>query len=355
MRKVLLGIIAALLTTTAVADITFMVPQKPGQGTSAWAEIVAKEFQKAPAMKGEKIIISYNPGARDMAGFNKFHKTERFKDDVVMVSHGGNGISYVQENVKYDYNEYSSVCHQNLNIIVAKHKGVDENDGISHVAGSGMVPEGIAIALMIGGPGWTTEEYIIIFKEHVTWINGLSGSERHLAFTRGEVLATRANPAQYKSKVQPLIDEGKVETWMHHGVLNIETGKSEDDINYPGYRFEDVYEAKWGQAPSGDLYDAYTMIHTWRDSIQKALWVNKGNPNTDRLRLACKQMSMNPESVAILEKKIGKYSWVTGTDGDKTVEILKGMITEPALKALVKFNTEALGLASVYKEDLITK
>jgi len=37
-----------------------------------------------------------------------------------------------------------------------------------------------------------------------------------------------------------------------------------------------------------------------------------------------------------------------------TVAILKGMITEDALRSLVKFNREALGLASVYKEELVT-
>jgi len=350
-----LTLTAALFTTTAIADITFMVPQKPGQGTSVWAEIVSKEFMKAPAMKGERIVISYNPGTRDMAGFNKFHQTERFKDDTVMVSHGGNGISYVQENVKYDYDQYSSVCHQNLDIIMAKRTGVNEDEGISHVAGSGMVPEGLAIAMMIGGPGKTVDEYIAIFNDKVTWVNGLKGSERHLAFSRGEILATRANPAQYKSKIQPMVDEGKAETWIAHGVLDIATGKSGEDKNYPGKRFEDVYEAKWGQAPSGELYDAYTMIHTWRDSIQKALWVNKGNPNTDRLRLACKQMAENPDSIAVFLDKIGDYDWVVGKDGDKTVSILKGLITHDALTALVKFNREALGLRSIYKAELVSK
>jgi len=181
----------------------------------------------------------------------------------------------------------------------------------------------------------------------------MSGGERRLAFNRGELLGSRENPAAYKSKVEPIIAEGNAETWFHHGVLDITTGTHKDDPNHLGKRFEDVYEAKWGVAPSGDLYDAYTMIHTWRDSIQKALWVNKGNPNTERLRLACKQMAENPESAAIFEKKIGKYDWVIGEDGNRTIEILGNMTTETALKTLVKFNTEALGLKSVYKAELV--
>jgi len=334
------------------ADVTLMVPQKPGKGTSQWAGIIAKELAKTDALKGENIVISYNPGARDQAGFNKFHKTERFKDNTIMVSHGGNGISYVQENVKYDYNAYDSICHQNLNIIVAKHKDVNEDNGFSFAAGSGMVPEGLSIAMMIGGPGKTVDEYIAIFKDKVTWVNGKG---RRLAFAKKELLGTRENPAAYKSKVLPLVKEGKVETWYHHGVLDLTTGKPGNDVNYPGLRFEEVFKAKWGVLPTGDLYDAYTMIHTWRDSIQKALWVNKGNPNTAKFRQACTEMSKNPESIAILKKKIGKYDWVIGEDGNKTVSILKGMTTESALKALVKFNKQALGLASVYKANLVAK
>ena len=345
--------VATAVTTVAVADIELMSPQKPGSGTSVWANIVATEFAKAPALEGENVVISYNPGARDMAGPNKFHTTKRFEDNVIMISHGGNGISYVQENVKYNYKDYDSVCHQNLNIIMGKHKGVNENEGISHAAGSGMVPEGLAIAMMIGGPNKTVDEYINIFNDKVTWINGLKGSERHLAFTHAELTATRANPAQYIAKIQPLVDAGKVDTWLHHGILDIETGKTNDDPNYLGKRFEDVFEAKWGEKPSGELYGAYALIHSWRDAIQKALWVNKGNPNTAKFRKACSQMANNPESIAVFNAKIGKYDWVVGEDGNKTIDVLHSLITKDALTALVKFNKEALGLNSVYKPEMV--
>lgn len=346
-----LGVTLCAKQAQAQENIIFMVPQKPGKGTSQWTEIVLQELRKTPALRGYNLIIDYNPGARDMAGPNKFHNSERFKDNVVLVSHGGNGISYVQENVDYDYTKYDSVCHQNLNIIVAKRKGIDEDLGFSFASGSGMVPEGISLALMIGGPGKTVEEYINIFNNKVVWVNGVSGGRR-LAFARGELLGTRENPAAYKSKVLPLIEQGVAETWYHHGVLDIETGKHVGDPNYPGLRFEEVFKEKWGEYPSGELYDAYVMIHTWRDAIQKALWVNKGNPNTKLLRIACQQMANNPESQAIFKKKIGEYDWIIGEDGNKTIEILRGMTTEPTLKALVKFNKEALGLRSVYKPKL---
>ncbi len=330
----------------------FVVPQKPGKGTSQWTNIVLKELRKTPAMRNKNLVINYYPGARDMTGPNKFHTHLRQQSHIVLVSHGGNGISYVQEKVKYDYTKYDSICHQNLNIIVAKRTGVKPDHGFSFASGSGMVPEGIAIALMIAGPNLSLDQYIHVFNSKVTWVNGVSGGRR-LAFARGELLGTRENPAAYKSKVVPLIKEGFAETWFHHGVLDIATSKHVDDVNYPGFRFEEVFKKKWGAYPKGELYDAYKMIHSWRDSIQKALWVNKGNKNTKLLRTACKQMSENPESVAILEKKIGKYKWVIGEDGNKTIRILKSMTTQKALSALVKFNREALGLHSIFKPELL--
>jgi hypothetical protein len=327
-----------------------MSPQKPGKGTSVWANIVATEFAKA---LGEDVRVTYNPGARDIAGFNKFHTTERFKDNVIMVSHGGNGIAFLQENVLYDYSQYDSVCHQNLNIIMAKTKGLNEDDGISHAMGSGMVPEAFAIAMMVGGPGLSVDQYISIFREKVGWISGMKGSERDLAFARGELTSTRQNPAKYLAKVMPLVNSGKAETWLHHGILDIQNGGHKDDPNYPGKRFEDVFEAKWGEKPSGELYDAYTLVHSWRDAIQKALWVNKGNPNTLKYRMACEKMARDPDSIKIFEKKIGKYDWVIGEEGNKTIDILTKLTTENALKTLVKFNTEALGLASIYKPERV--
>ena len=97
MRKLVMSLAMVLgMTSTASADYTFVVPQKPGGGTTVWTEIVAKEL--APFL-GEKIIIKTIPGARDIPGFNKFHNDLQKDDKTVMVSHGGNGVSFLQENV----------------------------------------------------------------------------------------------------------------------------------------------------------------------------------------------------------------------------------------------------------------
>ena len=49
----ILTTLAVLLgfSTSAVADYTMIVPQKPGGGTSQWAQIVATEMEKYLAGK----------------------------------------------------------------------------------------------------------------------------------------------------------------------------------------------------------------------------------------------------------------------------------------------------------------
>jgi len=348
MKRLLTSLIVALgIATPALADYTFVVPQKPGAGTTVWTEIVAKELEP---FLGEKINLKLIPGARDIPGFNEFHNNLRFDDKTVMVSHGGNGVSFLQEDVDYDYRDYESVGLMNLNIIAGKAKGADM-DKPSFAAGSGMVPEAFAFTQLICGPQKTVNDYIACFQDNVTWVKGMSGAERRLAFKRGELNGTRENPAAYKKHVE---SNSNAEIWFHHGILQAD-GSHADDPNYPGFQFEDLYKARWGVAPSGDMYDAYKLVKSFRDGMQKALWVNAGNPNKQKLVDALTAMANDPTAVANIQKKVGKYEWKIGVDGDAHRDTLMTFITRDALQTLVKFNREALGLASVDKIELANK
>ena len=340
MRKLFL--VFALMASAAHADYTMVVPQKPGGGTSVWAEIVAKELEK---YLDEDINIKHIPGARDIPGFNKWHNEMRDDDKVIMVSHGGNGVSFLQEEVDYDYRQYESIGLMNLNIIAGKRIGADMSQP-SFAAGSGQTPEAYAFTMLICGPLLMIESYISCFQDNVTWVKGMSGSERRLAFKRGELTGTRENPAAYKKHVEP---DPKAEIWFHHGILQ-EDGTHADDPNYLGYQFEELYKRKWGTYPKGDMYDAYKLVKSFRDGMQKALWVNKGNPNAKILQDALRKMSNNSESRAIIEKKVGKYEWKIGAEGNAHRDTLMTFITQSALEDLVVFNIVALGLNSVLKD-----
>jgi hypothetical protein len=351
MKKLLIGATVALslMVQSAMADYIFVVPQKPGSGTSVWTAIVAGELEKH---LGEKIKIQHIPGANDIPGFNKFHNELQNDDKVVMVSHGGNGVSYLVNEVDYDYYQYDPIGMMNLTIINGHQKDFNPYTGkIVFAAGSGTRPDMMAHILLKGGPGLTMTRAKELFETEITYVKGMNGGEKRLGYQRGELNVTRESTAGY-NKFFATAPYSSV--WFSHGVFNIETGEIDSDPNYPGQSIHEVFEKKWGVRPQGEFWDAYVLARNFRDVLQKALWTRKGNPNTERLRAAFVAMSKDPESMAKIYKQTGKYDWVIGDDMVRAVDILRGQITHQAYGNLVDF-LQFTGTPAIFKEELIIK
>lgn len=349
--KKLLAILALSVAGLAHADYTMIVPQGPGNGTSVWAAIVAKGLEKH---LGEKIVIQHIPGAKDIPGFNEYHNKLRFDNKTIMVSHGGNGVSYLVDKIDYDYKHYDSIGMTNLNIVLGKRAETDvSKDRIKIAGGSGLEPDGMAIAMLMCGNLPKTEDYRKCWDKRVVWVNGVNGGERRLGFQRGEFNTTRESVAAWFKFYQGL-PENKL--WFHHGLYDLKTGKQVDDPNFPkGYQFEDVFKQMHGVAPKGEFYEAYALERSFRDVLQKALWVNKGNPNTEKLRNALKAMINDKESRVELEKDTGKYEWIIGEEGNQVVGKLRKNITPDKLKNLVWWHDNAYKFQSVYKPELLVQ
>ena len=88
----------------------------------------------------------------------------RFDNETILVSHGGNGISYLMEPVQYNYLDWESIGQMNLNIIVGANETV-KSDEVSMAAGSGMTPEIMAITLLLTGPN---QDPIEVFNKNIT-------------------------------------------------------------------------------------------------------------------------------------------------------------------------------------------
>lgn len=349
MKKILIAMaLSTCIAVSALAEtFTFVVPQKPGSGTTVWTEIVLKEL--ARFMPGHTLKLRNFPGARDIPAVNAFQNELRFDDTIIMVSHGGNGVSFLQENVDYNYADWESIGMMNLNIIVGKRLDADL-DNIVFASNPGRVPDAMALALLLCGKLDSIAEYTTCFKSKVTFVPGFSkGGDRRLAFKRGELTVDRENPAAYKKHIAP---NEEAEVWFHHGILQAD-GSHADDVNYPGLQMEILYEQKWGEAPSGPMYDAYVLVKSFRDAMQKAFWVNAGNPNAELLQKALLEMSKDPQAIAAIQKKVGKYEWVIGKEGNARRDTLMSFVTEDALRDLVEFSNEALNIAAIYKESIL--
>ena len=211
------------------------------------------------------------------------------------------------------------------------------------------------MAMLVCGPqkNGSIDAYLACWKKRVTWVNGVKGNEKRLGFLRGEFNTTRESPAAWFKFYSGADVSALNEVWYTHGVYDLANKKQIADINFPGTQFEDVYKKTWGELPKGELYEAYRLTRNWRDVIQKSLWVNKGNPNTAKLRAAMNKMLADKETMAAIERDAGKYGWIVGADGDAVIGELYKLITAKSLKAAVRWNKEAYGFPSVYKPALL--
>jgi hypothetical protein len=339
-----------LLSALAHAEWTLVVPQEPGSGTAVWSELIARHLSK---QLNEPVVIRHIPGAKDIPGFNKWHNEMRDQPKTIMVSHGGNAVSYLVDKVDYDYGQYASVGMMNLDIVVGIKKGANpKTDKLKFAYSSGAEPDGIAMALMACGPKSTTIAYLNCFRDRFVWINSMKGNERRMAYIRNELNVTRETPAAWNKFYTEMTD---TVVWFTHGVYDFKQGKQVDDANYPGFLFETVYEKTWGEKPKGELYRAYVLARTFRDSMQKALWVNKDNPHTEQLRKALRSMTQDPASTSDIERDSGKYGWILGRDGDKVVSTLRRSVTEQKLKTLGFWFDNAYQFKTVFKPELVSK
>ena len=354
-KKFLAGTMLAItMTASAWAEFRMIVPQAAGNGTAVWAAIIAQHLEK---QLGEKIVIQHIPGAKDIPGFNEFHNKLRHDPKVIMVSHGGNGIGYLVDRVDYDYKHYDSIGMMNLNIVVGKHVGnpADGRDRRVRIAGaSGQETDGMAIAMLLCGNLPTMQAYLDCWNQRAVWVNGVPGNERRLGFMRQEFDVARESVVSwFKYYSDP---KAGAEIWFHHGVYDLDRRVQKEDPNFPaGLRFETQFRKLHGVEPKGPLYDAYTLSRNFRDVLQKALWVNRGNPNTERLRAALAKMITDPEAAAALEKDTGKYEWIIGNAGNQVVDRIRGNITEQKLRDMVWWHENAYKFPSVYKPELIVR
>lgn len=350
MKKILLSILAFFVyTNSAFADYTMVVPQSVGGGTDIWARIVAKELEKK---LGEKIVIRNIPGINDIPGFNEFDKTLSKDPKTIMVAHGGNAESYLIHKVEYDYARYTPIGLQNLTIMVGRRSDSDPYQHINFSAGSGMNPDVMAMTLLVCGPGKDIKQYIACYKDKVTYVNGMKGNERRLAYMRGELNVTRETTAAYfkhSRKVPQNVD------WFSHGVLDVKNGKIVTDKNFPGITFQEVYKSKWGVEPSGELYDAYLLVKSYRDVLQKSLWMGKSSTNTQKVTEALRLMSQDKDAVAAINKETGDYEWIIGSDVNKAMKVLENQTSATSLKNLVLFTSLALGQDAYFKSDIAHK
>ena len=124
---------------------------------------------------------------------------------------------------------------------------------------------------------------------------------------QGETHITGVGSATWNTQMKPrLVDTGKVKALFQYGVFQPD-GSLQPDPAYPGVPlFDDFYVEARGEAPSGELYNAYKFAERAQGTANfLALGPPDMNPEATRqLRAAYEKAMADPETIAEAKKAL---------------------------------------------------
>ena len=365
MKKLLATVaLAVAMTSTAMAEtFTLQYPNSPGKGgTAFWGDTVMAELNKKLEKYGHNIVPRYLDGQRGKKSLKTYAKEGVNDPTVLVIAHGGNGEGFLLEDVGgFDYRKYDPVVVMNTNIWVSINEGVDYTKEIVKfpaTGGTGFAADIVAIGLLMCGPEMNAnvDDYLACTDERLRFIPGFKGGgARRTAFNVGQLDATRDTPQSSLRFYGDRYKAGEARTWFAHGIVDGK-GSVYGDINAPegAQSFNEVYEAEWGVAPSGPVYDAYRAFQGYRDGFQKTIWTAPNSPYKADIDAAVAEMLADPEAMARLDEKLGDFPWLAGDEVQAHSKYLFSLITEERLETLVVLAKEVFKYKDAYvKTELL--
>ena len=338
------------MLSSANAEYRIIQTDKPGGGGSVWTSTVLRQLNK---FMDEPIVMEHIPGARNIPGANKFQKEYRFDNKYLLTTVGSNSTNLLMEKTDYNFADWDAIGGQNLDMIVGRSVKFDGSQKLVWGNTAGLV-DSTGMALMICGNLENMDAYLKCWNEKAKYVSGVSSADQKLSFLRGEFNVTRDSPAAWNKNYSKNTD---VTIWYSNGIWDSKNAKQIPNPNFNDkHFFVNVFKDKWGVEPKGEMYDVYSLLIPANNAMQKVIWVNKGNPNTKKIREAFKRMLADKESMAQLDKDLGgSYGWFVGDEMNKVYNQVFSNVTEVQLKNITKWYTNALKADSLYKPEMITK
>ena len=365
MKRFLASIVLSfgLITSASAETLTLQYPANPsGGGTAFWGDTFMSTLNPYLEKYGHTLVPRYLAGQRGKKSLKEYATNGVNDPTVLVIAHGGNGEAFLLEDVGgFDYRNYQPVVLMNTNIWVSINEGVDyKNDVVRFPAtgGTGFAADMIAIGLMMCGPeqSATKEAFVACTSERLRFIPGFkSGGDRRAAFNAGQLDATRDTPQSSQKGYGDRYAAGEARVWFAHGIVSTNGGVTADPNAPEGTQsFPEVYEASWGVAPSGEVYDAYVAFQGYRDGFQKTVWTAKNSPYIEDIQRALLDMANDPAAVENLNKKLGEFPWLIGDNVEAHSDYLFSLLTQKRLDTLVFLAKNVFNYKDAYiKQELL--
>lgn len=304
--------------------LTLSVPYAAGGGTDlaarAFAPLLEEHLDGHPT-----VIVENNPSTGGIIGANEFARSGKKDGLTVLVSSSALHSAYLVDDptVKVDFNELRPVLGMATGslVFVSGDTGMTKPEDIAKPAKEplilgGQVPSGSDLRTLLA-LDLLGADYQAIF--------GYEGSgDKRIAFERGEVNLMLDNSISYRDQMQSFADKGEVVPLFSQGLMNgntLERIASMPDLPTPTELFEQIK----GKPAEGKEWDAYRTLVASTDSLSKAMWLHKDDPDAayDALTTAFDEIIADTDAMAKLGEDV--FGGNPPLTGEKLTEVVDAM------------------------------
>ncbi|MEQ5767272.1 tricarboxylate transporter [Halomonas sp. H33-56] len=296
------------------ANIKWTVPFGVGGGTDVWARFFSPWL--SDYISGEPTIMIDNvPGGGSINGANLFAMRAKADGSNWLGTSASTQYPAMLDDrrVRYDYSEWTPILATPTGGVVYGQPSLgDTADAAIDALLSQPVklaaqnPTGLELPVLIA---------LDLLGADVQAVFGMrSRGEGRLAFERGEADIDFQTSSAYLSNVTPLVESGKAVPLFSLGLLD-DDGKIVRDPAFPDLpTFNEVYQARHGEAPSGPAYEAFRKFFASGFALQKLIMVPRDTPQelVDAYRDAAREFVATDEFKQDAEAQLGPYTPVIG-------------------------------------------
>ncbi|MCC5950037.1 MAG: hypothetical protein JJT89_16420 [Nitriliruptoraceae bacterium] len=295
--------------------IELIVPFGAGGGVDFNARFIAEQLSQY--IPGNPTIQAINvEGGSGVIGGNQYElQTER--DGLTMfISGSGNLIAeqFGVEEVRYSTADWVPVLGVPSGGVAYIREDLGLNEDFSNIDDIEFItamrePTGVDTLWLLGYE---------LLGLNVNPVFGYGGAgDTRVALEQGESNLDWQSTGAYETNVQPLIDGGDARAFFSAGSrVGDELERHEAHEEVP--TIVEVYEEIYGEAPSGETWEAYLAMNTVVLTAQRLLWMHSEDPPEaiQAIQQATIEMINDPAFQAEAVEALGPYTLAAGEDAE---------------------------------------
>jgi len=308
--------------------VEWLIPFSPGGGSDKWSRFYAPMLSKA--LPGNpNVVVNNCPGGGGTTCTNKFAAMKNGDGLTIYGDSGSVKFPFLLDDkrVKYNYADWYKT------IVLATPTGGVAYTSPKFYKSKADFKKLQGKALKFGSNGATSLDLIPLLAFEMLGLQvkpvfGMKGrGPSRVAFERGETTIDYQTTSAYKSKVMPLVKEGKAIPLFTWGVVD-SSGKISRDPTFPDIpHWAEYYESVHGKKPAGPAFRVWKAFLTAGFSSQKMVFLPTGTKSeiVQAYRDAFVKVTQSEEFKKSRNKRLGVYDQVTG--GSNVERIVKSAMT----------------------------